>query len=68
MHFMVKVKVKIMIKFSFCLMKHNAMETYWGSGGIAPRISNFGTRWRSVVTFTLRPLYPQGKTSPLPIG
>jgi len=23
---------------SLCLTKHNAMNTYWGSGGIAPRI------------------------------
>jgi hypothetical protein len=35
------------------------METYWGSGGIAPRILNLGTRWRWVVSFTPRPLYPR---------
>jgi hypothetical protein len=29
----------------------------WVSGSIAPRIVNLGTRWRSVVSFTLRPLY-----------
>jgi hypothetical protein len=23
---------------SLCLTKHHAMKTYWGSGGIAPRI------------------------------
>jgi hypothetical protein len=23
-----------------------AMKTYWGSGDIAPRILDFGTRWR----------------------
>jgi hypothetical protein len=32
-----------------------------GSGGIAPRILDIGTRWRWVVSFTLRPLYPQEK-------
>jgi hypothetical protein len=32
------------------------MKTYWGSGGIAPRILDFGTR---VVSFTPRPLYPK---------
>jgi len=35
----------------------------WRSGGIAPRILNLGNRWRWVVSFTLRPLYPRGKSS-----
>jgi len=30
-------------------------------GGIAPRILNLGTRWRWVVSFTLRPLCSRGK-------
>jgi len=34
------------------------MKTYWEGGGIAPRILNHGTRWKWVVSFTLRPLYP----------
>jgi hypothetical protein len=50
------------IKFSLRSTKHNAMKTYWGSGGTAPRILDLGTRWRWVVSFTTRPLYPQGKT------
>jgi hypothetical protein len=29
-----------------CLIEHQAMKTYWGSGGVAPRILNLGTRWR----------------------
>jgi hypothetical protein len=33
-----------------------------GSGGIAPRILNLGTRWRWVVSFTPSPLYPQRKS------
>jgi hypothetical protein len=37
------------------------MEAYWGSGGIAPCILDLGSRWRWVVSFTPRPLYPQGK-------
>jgi hypothetical protein len=49
------------VKLSLCLTKHHAMKTYWGSGGIAPRITDLGTRWRWVVNFTPRPLYPQGK-------
>jgi hypothetical protein len=28
------------------------MKAYWGSGGIAPRILDLGTRWRWVVSFT----------------
>jgi hypothetical protein len=34
------------VKLSLCLTKHRAMKTYWGSGGIAPRILDLGTRWR----------------------
>jgi hypothetical protein len=34
------------------------MKAYWGSGGIAPRILDFGATWRWVVIFTTRPLYP----------
>jgi hypothetical protein len=37
------------------------MIAYWGSGGIAPRL-DFGIRWRWVVNFMNRPLYPQGKS------
>jgi len=33
-HFYYKGKVKL----TLCLIKHQAMKTYWGSGGIAPRI------------------------------
>jgi hypothetical protein len=36
------------------------MEAYWGRGGIDPRILDFGTRWRYVVSFTARLLYTQG--------
>jgi hypothetical protein len=48
---------KVKVKLSLCLTKPPAMKTYWGSGGIAPYILNLGTRWKSVVTFTPRPLY-----------
>jgi hypothetical protein len=33
-------------KVVLCLTKHHAMKTYWGSGAIAPRILDLGTRWR----------------------
>jgi hypothetical protein len=38
--------VKVKVNLSLCLTKHHAMKTYWGSGGIAPRILDLGTRWR----------------------
>jgi hypothetical protein len=37
------------------------MKAYLRNGSIAPRILDLGTRWRWVVSFTPRPLYPQGK-------
>jgi hypothetical protein len=40
------------------LIKHHAMKMYWRSGDTNPRILNLGTRWRYVVSFTPRPLYP----------
>jgi hypothetical protein len=43
------------------------MKAYWGSGGIAPRFFDLGTRWRLVVSFTPRPLYPQGKSPWYPL-
>jgi hypothetical protein len=48
----------VKVKLSMCLTKHQAMKRYWASGGIAPRILDLGTRWRWVVSFTPRPLYP----------
>jgi len=34
------------------VIKYHTAETYWRSGGIAPRILNLGPRWRWVVSFT----------------
>jgi hypothetical protein len=31
------------------------------SGGLAPRILNIGTGWRSVISFVILPLYPKGR-------
>jgi hypothetical protein len=41
------------------LTKHHAMKTYWGSRRI--------TRWRWMVSFTPRLLYPQGKSTQYPL-
>jgi hypothetical protein len=57
----VKVKGKV-VPVLFRLTDHHAMKAYWESGGIAPRFLDVGTRWRWVVSFTLRPHYPQGKS------
>jgi hypothetical protein len=40
------ISLLIKVKLSLCLTKHHAIKTYWGSGGIAPRILDFGTTWR----------------------
>jgi hypothetical protein len=36
--------LKLKVKLSLCLTKHHATKTYRGSGGIAPRILDLGTR------------------------
>jgi hypothetical protein len=61
-------KVKVKVKLSLCLTKHHSMKMYWASGGIAPHILYLRTRWRWVVSFTPRPLYPQGKSSWYPLN
>jgi hypothetical protein len=38
-----------------------------GGEDIAPRILNLGTRWRWMVSFTPRPLYPQGNSPWYPL-
>jgi hypothetical protein len=52
----------VKVKLSLCLTKHHVMKTYWGIGGLAPRILDLGTRWRFVVSFTPLPLYPHEVT------
>jgi hypothetical protein len=42
-------------------------EDVLGSGGTAPLILDPGTRWRWVVSFTPRPLYPKGKSPWYPL-
>jgi hypothetical protein len=49
------------------LTEQHAMKAYWGSGCIAPRIRNFGTIWRWVVSCTPRSLHPQGKSPWCPL-
>jgi hypothetical protein len=47
-------------KVSFCLSKHYGMKIYeWR---YSSKHSNFGTRWRGVVSFMSRSLDTQGKS------
>jgi hypothetical protein len=41
-------KVKSKVNLSECFIKYHVIKMYEGEGGgdIAPRILNFGTRWR----------------------
>jgi hypothetical protein len=65
----IKIDLQVIeVKLSRCLTKHHAIKEYWGSGDIAPRIFDLGTRWRRVVSFTPRPLYPHGNNLPYPVG
>jgi hypothetical protein len=41
-----------------CNEEVHAVKTYGWRSVIAPFIRDLGTRWRSVVSFTPRPLYP----------
>jgi hypothetical protein len=43
------------------------MKAYWGSGVIASRILDLGTRRSWVVSFTAQPLYPHGKNPWYPL-
>jgi hypothetical protein len=42
----VKIKVKVKLFLCFILTKNHAREAYCGSGHIAQRILDLGTRWR----------------------
>jgi hypothetical protein len=65
-HFAVTGKDKV-VPVLFFLNEHHAMKACWGSGSIAPCIPDLGTRWRRVVSFTARHLYPQGKNPWYPL-
>jgi hypothetical protein len=50
-----------------CLTKHHAMKVYWGVEIYLHAFFDLGTRWRRVVSFTFRPLYPQRKNPWYPL-
>lgn len=41
----------------------NAMKAYKWSGGIAPLILSFGSRWKWMVSLMLQPLYAWGRST-----
>jgi hypothetical protein len=43
------------------------MKAYWRIGDVAPRILDLGTRWRWVISFKSRLLYPQEKSPLYPL-
>jgi len=49
--------IKVKVKLSLCFNWAPHYEDVFGSG--APHIPDLDTTWRWVVSFTLRPLYPQ---------
>jgi hypothetical protein len=59
----------ITVNLSLCFFFNWAPrhEGALGSGCIAPRILDFGTTRRWVVSFVPRPLYPRGKIAPYPL-
>jgi hypothetical protein len=64
------MKYKVKVRYSYPCVFFNWAPHYEGvleSGGIAPRIIDIGSRWRWVVSFTPRPLYPQGKSPLYPL-
>jgi hypothetical protein len=58
-----KGKVKLSLYFNWA-PRH---EGVLGSGGKLHSFFDLGTRWRWVVSFTPRPLYPQGKSPLYPL-
>jgi hypothetical protein len=53
-------KGKVLPVLFFNLAPH--YEAYWERRCVGPRILDFGTRWRWVVSFTPRPIYPRERT------
>jgi hypothetical protein len=62
-----KVKWKVKYISPCALIKNHAAKAYWVSGCIVPRIFDLDTRWRWVVSFTPRLLYPQGMSPLYPL-
>jgi hypothetical protein len=62
-----KCKGSFPCDFTFILTENHGMKVYWGSGSTDPCIPDLGTRWRWMVTFTPRQLYPQGNSPWYPL-
>jgi hypothetical protein len=60
---------KILCRYCYtcALTEYHDVKTYGVTGGIAPLILDLGIRWRWVLSFTPRPLYPPGNEPLVPI-
>jgi hypothetical protein len=63
----IKIKIKVKVKLFLCFNLAPHHEGVLGNGGIVLRILDLGTRQRSVVSFTPRPLYLQRKNPWYPL-
>jgi hypothetical protein len=56
------------VKLSLCLINQALCdEGVWGSGYIDPHFLDLSSSWRLAISFTPRPLYPQGKELRYPL-
>jgi hypothetical protein len=58
---------KVKVTLSLCFNWAPCYEGVLGRGVISPHFLDLDTRWRLVVSFTTRPLYPQGNSPWYPL-
>jgi hypothetical protein len=56
-------KVLNIFSSNYIIFLAHIMKTYGGSRNIVPLIFNLSTRWKQMVNFTPRPLYPRVRKS-----
>jgi hypothetical protein len=67
-NFFYMVKVKGKGKVSPVLKQVPCHEDVWENGGMTPRIRSLSVRWKCVVSFTARLLYPRGNFPRYPLN
>jgi hypothetical protein len=60
-------KVKMKLSLGCILTENHAMKAYWGVEVQLHPFFDLGNRWRWLMSFTPRPLYPQGKSPWYPL-
>jgi len=58
-------KVELSVGITMYVQRH--ADVWRSAGDVAPRILNLCARWKWVVSFMLRPLYPRGKSLRYPL-